>query len=76
MLSIANEVDPLIFLCICFVCETNMCFFLEDGNPFIQCNSKYPLGGGGISSRESLDRCPACTIHQDHTKLNIKAILV
>ena len=23
MLSIANEVDPLIFCCICFVCDTN-----------------------------------------------------
>ena len=26
MLSIANEVDPLIFRCICFVCNTNMYF--------------------------------------------------
>ena len=26
MLSIANEVDTLIFRCICFVCDTNMCF--------------------------------------------------
>ena len=23
MLSIANEVDPLIFRCVCFVCDTN-----------------------------------------------------
>ena len=27
MLSIANEVNPLIFYCICFVCNTNMYFF-------------------------------------------------
>ena len=26
MLSIVNEVDPLIFCCVCFVCNTNMCF--------------------------------------------------
>ena len=26
MLSIANEVDPLIFRCICLVCDTNMYF--------------------------------------------------
>ena len=26
MLSIANEVDPLIFRCVYFVCDTNMCF--------------------------------------------------
>ena len=26
MLSIANEVNPLIFHCVCFVCNTNMCF--------------------------------------------------
>ena len=26
MLSIANEVDPLIFRCVCFVCDTNMYF--------------------------------------------------
>jgi len=26
MLSIANEVDPLIFCCVCFVCNTNMYF--------------------------------------------------
>ena len=26
MLSIANEVDLLIFRCVCFVCDTNMCF--------------------------------------------------
>ena len=26
MLSSANEVDPLIFCYICFVCDTNMCF--------------------------------------------------
>ena len=26
MLSIANEVDPLIFRCVCFVCNTNMYF--------------------------------------------------
>ena len=26
MLSIVNEVDPLIFHCVCFVCDTNMCF--------------------------------------------------
>ena len=24
MLSIVNEVDPLIFRCICFICDTNM----------------------------------------------------
>ena len=28
MLSIANEVDPLIFRCVCFVCDTvEDCFF-------------------------------------------------
>ena len=26
MLSIANEVDSLIFCCVCFVCDTNMYF--------------------------------------------------
>ena len=26
MLSIANEVDPLIYWCICFVCDTNYVF--------------------------------------------------
>ena len=26
MLSITNEVDPLIFRCVCFVCDTNMYF--------------------------------------------------
>ena len=26
MISIANEVNPLIFSCICFLCDTNMCF--------------------------------------------------
>ena len=26
MLSIVNEVDPLIFLCVYFVCDTNMYF--------------------------------------------------
>ena len=26
MLLIANEVDPLIFRCVCFVCDTNMYF--------------------------------------------------
>ena len=26
MLSIANEGDMLIFHCVCFVCDTNMCF--------------------------------------------------
>ena len=26
MLSIANEIDSLIFHCVCFVCDTNMYF--------------------------------------------------
>jgi len=26
MLSIANEMDPLIFRCMCFVCDTNHVF--------------------------------------------------
>ena len=30
MLSIANEVDPLIFWCICFVCNTNMYFSTKE----------------------------------------------
>ena len=29
MLSIVNEVDPLIFRCICFICNTNMYFFQQ-----------------------------------------------
>ena len=46
------------------------------GIPFIQCDSRYPLREGEISPCESLNRCPACTIHQNHTELSIKAILV
>ena len=30
MLSITNEVDPLFFHCVCFVCDTNMCFSNKD----------------------------------------------
>ena len=26
MLSIVNEVDPLIFCCVCFICDTNISF--------------------------------------------------
>ena len=26
MLSIANKIDPLIFFCVCFVCDTNYVF--------------------------------------------------
>ena len=26
MLSIVNKIDPLIFRCVCFVCDTNMYF--------------------------------------------------
>ena len=26
MLSIVNEIDPLIFCCVCFVCDTNYVF--------------------------------------------------
>ena len=40
MLSIANEVDPLIFLCVCFVCDTNMYFsnnWYQDGLQFRIC---------------------------------------
>jgi len=47
-----------------------------DGIPFIQCDSRHPLREGEISHRQSLNRCPTCTIHQNHTKLSIKAILV
>ena len=30
MLSIANEVDSLIYRCVCFVCDTNMYFSIKD----------------------------------------------
>ena len=31
MLSIANEVNPLIFRCVCFVCNTNHVFPTAQG---------------------------------------------
>ena len=34
MLSIANEVDPLIFCCVCLVCDTNMYF--SNNMPYTQ----------------------------------------
>ena len=46
-----------------------------DDIPFIQCNSRYPLGEGGISLYEGLNRCQACTVQQDHTELVIEEII-
>ena len=51
-------------------------FQTMDGIPFIQCNSRYPLGEGEISPCESLNRCQACTIQQDYTKLSVKVVFV
>ena len=39
MLSIANEVDPLIFRCICLVCDTNMYF----SNDWYQGGLYFPI---------------------------------
>ena len=33
MLSIVNEVDPLIFHCVCFVCNTNLSFSNSRNTP-------------------------------------------
>ena len=51
-------------------------FQTVDGVPFIQCNSRYPLEEGEISPYENLNRCQACTIHQDRTKHSIETIFV
>ena len=44
MLSIANEVDPLIFRCICIVCESKRVFIQQELTTFLQQNlSDKPL---------------------------------
>ena len=44
MLSIANEVDPLIFRCECLVCKYKHVFFQQELTTFLQKNlSDKPL---------------------------------
>ena len=50
MLLIANEVDPLIFRCICFVCDTNM-YFSNRTKPCLPTISSRPRRKSKLYSR-------------------------